>query len=141
MDNSAMRSKLLTLVGCVLLAACAGEDIQETGISEQRAISIAKNACKEYPDRYSFVDRSEWNRAGKYWIVSITDQAGNHGKVYKINRAGSVVSTHAIDKGDPVYRGRMYRRGYYDDGYNDYGDGPVRPGYDRPYGPGYGWWY
>jgi hypothetical protein len=133
-DNFAMRSKLLPLIGCVLLAACAAEDIKETGISEQRAISIAKNACKEYPDRYNFVDRSEWNRDGKYWVVSITDRPGDHGKVYKINRGGSVVSTHTINRGDgDVYRGRVYRRGYYDDGYNGYDD--------RPYHPGYGWWY
>lgn len=104
-----MRSKLSTLIGCLLLAACATEDIAETGISEQRAISIAKNACKEYPDHYRFVDRSEWNREGKYWIVELADRSGDHGKIYKINRSGKILDTHKIND---EYRDGPYRRGY-----------------------------
>ena len=56
-----MRPKLILLVSCIFLAACAAqEDIKETGITRERAISIAKTSCKEYPDRFSFVDRAEW---------------------------------------------------------------------------------
>lgn len=118
-----MRSKLLILVGCSLLTACAVEDIRETGITRDRAISIAKTHCKEYPDRFSFVDRAEWIPEKKFWAVELSDHSGDHGRVYKINRNGEVVGSRNVNDA------RGYDRGYYDDGY---GPGPYRRGY---------WWY
>ena len=111
-----MRSKLLILLGCLLLAACADEDIKETGISRQRAISIAKSTCKEYPDRFSFVDRAEWVPEKHFWAVELADASGDNGRVYKINRDGEIVGTRDISD--------SRRR-------DDDSDGPLRRG----------WWY
>ena len=115
-----MRTRILALFVCTLLAACAAENVKETGIPRYRAIDIAKSACKEYPDRYSYVDRAEWLSGAKCWVVDITDYRGGHGKSYKINAAGNIVSVRKI--GGPG---------------GDYGD---RDDYDRPYRH-YGWWY
>jgi predicted small secreted protein len=111
-----MRAKLLVILSCVLLAACVDEDIKETGISRQRAISIAKSACKEYPDRFSFVDRAEWIPEKHFWAVELADRSGDNGRVYKINHNGEIVGTRDISND---------RRRY-----DDY-DGPYRRG----------WWY
>jgi hypothetical protein len=110
-----MRATLLLLTGCILLAACATEDIKETGITRERAISIAKSKCPEYPDRFNFVDRAEWVPEKGYWAVMLDDRSGDHGRVYKINRDGAVVGTRDINDA----------RGYDDSG---------------PRGPGW-WWY
>lgn len=111
-----MRSKLLLIIGCIFLAACAAEDIKETGITRERAISIAKSACKEYPDRFSFVDRAEWIPEKHFWAIELADRSGFNGKVYKINRNGEIVGTREINDD----------RRRYDDDY-----GPYRRG----------WWY
>ena len=126
-----MRSKfLLLIVGCIFLAACAS--VQETGITRSEAIRIAKQACPEYPDRFSFVDKAEWVPEKGFWAVLLDDQSGYHGRVYKINRNGEIVSTRDIDEVHPV--------GYYDNG-PYYGGPPVVVGV---YGPGpyhRRWWY
>jgi hypothetical protein len=113
-----MRSKILLFISCILLAACAGEDLKETGISRERAISIAKSACKEYPDRFSFVDKAEWIPEKHFWAVELADRSGFNGRVYKINRNGEIVGTRDI--------AADHRR--YDDG-------------DGPYRRGWGWYY
>lgn len=123
-----MRSKLLTLLtlaACVFLTSCAVEDIKETGITRERAISIAKSHCPEYPDRFGFVDRAEWIPEKKFWAVELADRSGDHGRVYKIGRNGEVVGTRNINHDRGYYEGRPY----YDDDY--YGPGPYRRG----------WWY
>lgn len=109
-----MRSKFILLAGCLFLAACVGEDIKETGITRERAISIAKSKCPEYPDRFSFIDKAEWVPEKGYWAVMIDDRSGDHGRVYKINRNGEVVGTRDINEG------------------RDYDTGPRGPGW---------WWY
>jgi len=112
-----MRSKLLLLLSCIILAACAGEDIKETGITRERAISIAKTSCKEYPDRFSFVDKAEWIPEKHFWAVELADRSGFNGRVYKINRNGEIVGTHDIadnhrryddDNAGPYARGWWY---------------------------------
>lgn len=113
---------LLALFICSLLAACVSEDIKETGIPRYRAIDIAKDSCKEYPDRLSYVDSAEWNSASHLWVVEITNYRGSSGKRYKINRGGKVVGVEKIGNGE----GDSYDRD------RDY--------YDRPYRH-YGWWY
>lgn len=110
-----MRSKFILLAGCLLLAACAGEDIKETGITRERAISIAKSKCPEYPDRFNFVDKAEWIPEKGYWAVLLDDRSGDHGRVYKIDRNGEVVGKRDVNN----------ERGYDDAG---------------PRGPGW-WWY
>ncbi|MGB8352904.1 MAG: hypothetical protein WCD79_03375 [Chthoniobacteraceae bacterium] len=112
-----MRSKIILLISCIILAACAGEDIKETGITRERAISIAKTNCKEYPDRFSFVDKAEWIPEKHFWAVELADRSGFNGRTYKINRKGEIVGTHEIHD----------NRRYNDDG----GPGPYRGG----------WWY
>lgn len=115
-----MRSKFLSLILlCTLLAACATEDIKVTGITRSRAIQIAENNCKEYPDRFGYMDSAEWNHAGHYWVVELTDYRGGHGKTFKINGQGKVIGVEKIGSGQ-------------DDRDRDY--------YDRPYRH-YGWWY
>ena len=114
-----MRSKLLLLLSCFILVACADEDIKETGISRERAISIAKINCKEYPDRFSFVDKAEWIPEKHFWAVRLADRSGFNGRVYKINHNGEIVGTHDFNDD---------RRRYNDD---DGGPGPYRGG----------WWY
>jgi hypothetical protein len=144
--HKTMRSKLLTLSLCVLLAACA-PDIKETGISRERAITIAKQACPEYPDRFNFVDKAEWVPEKGFWAVLLDNQSATNGRVYKINRNGVIVGTRDITHDRPLgYYDGPYNGGpYYGGGY--YGGGPY-------YGPqpvvvvgGYGggyhrrWWY
>lgn len=103
-----------------LLAACATEDIKTTGISRSKAIQIAEQNCKEYPDHYGYMDSAEWNAKGHYWMVDLTDYRGGHGKTYKINGEGKVVGVDKIGSGSD-------ERDSYDR-------------YDRPYRH-YGWWY
>src|SRR5271170_7619237 len=94
-----MHSKLLLLVGCLLLMACgAVVDVRDTGITRARAISIAKSKCPEYPDRFNFVDRAEWIPEKGYWAVLLDDRSGDHGRVYKINRNGEIVGTRDINE-------------------------------------------
>jgi hypothetical protein len=123
-----MRSKLLLIIGCIFLAACA--DVKETGITRTQAITIAKQACPEYPDQFSFVDKAEWVPEKGFWAVLLDDRSGFHGRVYKINRDGQIVGTRDIDEAHP--------QGYYDGPY--YGGPPVVVGV---YGGGYHrrWWY
>jgi hypothetical protein len=99
----------------MFLAACAVEDIKETGITRERAISIAKQACKEYPDRYSYIDRAEWIPEKKFWAVEIADRDGYKGKLYKINRNGEVVGSREIsdDRNDDRGGYGPYRRGWW----------------------------
>ena len=111
-----MRSKLIVILSCIILAACVDEDIKETGISRERAISIAKSNCKEYPDRFSFVDRAEWIPEKHFWAVELDNRSGDEGRVYKIDRNGNIVGTRDINE----------RRRYDDDD-----AGPYRRG----------WWY
>jgi hypothetical protein len=110
-----MRSKLLLLIGCIFLAACAApDDIKQTGITRERAISIAKSNCPEYPDRFNFVDKAEWVPEKGYWAVMLDDRSGDHGRVYKINRNGDVVGTRNINEdhgGDDDYG--PYHRGWW----------------------------
>lgn len=110
-----MRSKLLLLISCVLLAACAAqEDIKETGISRERAISIAKTSCKEYPDRFGFVGNVDWIPEKKYWAVQLEDRSGDNGRVYKINRKGNVIGTRNYTANDDYGPGPgPYRRGWW----------------------------
>lgn len=114
-----MRSKILAFAGCVLLAGCAGESLQETGISRSRAINIAEASCKEYPDRYSYVDRAEWNPEGHYWLVVLADRSGDRSKIYKISRGGEVISSKTSaeesrrDDYDDGYYGRRHHYWYY----------------------------
>ena len=130
-----MRTKLLPLfllLGCIILAGCA--DIKETGITRAHAITIAKQACPEYPDRFSYVDKAEWIPEKGFWAVKLADYSGYHGRVYKIDRNGLVVGTRDIDEAHP--------EGYYDGPpvvVGVYGPGP----YPYPYGYGYHrrWWY
>lgn len=116
-----MRSTLLAIIGGLLLAGCAGESISETGISRNRAINIAEASCKEYPDRYSYVDRAEWNPAGHYWLVVLADRSGDHSKIYKISRGGEVISSKSTSDerrrdaydDDEGYYGRRHHYWYY----------------------------
>jgi len=122
-----MRSNFLLFIACVLLGACASEDIAVTGIPRARAIAIATMACKEYPDRFPVADRAKWIRDGGYWRVDITDTYGEHGRFFMVDRHGKIIGKGRIpeenmDRGEPVYRGR---RTYDDDYYRD-----PRP-YDR----------
>lgn len=111
-----MPSKLILLVSCLFLAACAAvDDTQETGITRERAISIAKSKCPEYPDTFDFVDKAEWVPEKGYWAVLLDDRSGDHGRVYKINKEGEVVGTRNVN-----------------DTHEDYDSGPRGPGW---------WWY
>ncbi|HWB58007.1 MAG TPA: hypothetical protein VG733_00880 [Chthoniobacteraceae bacterium] len=133
-----MRSKFLLALGCcMLLGACA--NIQETGISRSQAITIAKRACPEYPDRFGFVDKAEWVPEKGFWAVLLDDQSGLHGRVYKIDRNGQIVGTRDVDDSHPVGYYDVPPPGYYAPGY--YGGPPVVVGV---YGPGRyhrRWWY
>ena len=101
MPSHALKIPLTSLVPLPsLLAGCATEDIKETGISRSRAIAIAENHCPQYPDKYGYVDRAEWNPDGHYWMVAITDRDGDHGKAYKVSRGGEVIDAHVIDRGE-----------------------------------------
>jgi hypothetical protein len=90
------------------MAGCVTEDIKETGISRANAIGIAERHCPQYPDRYDYVDRAEWNPDGRFWMVALTDRDGDHGKAYKINRSGEVIDSHVIDRGEEGYGGHYY---------------------------------
>lgn len=121
-----MHTKLVSLLlVCTLFAACATEDVRVTGISRSQAIRIAKNNCREYPDIYSYIDSAEWNSAGHYWVVEITDYRGGRGRIYKINGEGRVIRVQKIGVNGPAPDNRVY---YYP---------------DRPYGPyrPNNWWY
>jgi hypothetical protein len=107
---------LLALFICSLFAACVSEDIKETGIPRYRAIDIAKNACKEYPDKYGYVDSAEWNSASHLWVVEITNYRATSGNRYKINKSGSVVKVEKFGDGsdnDRDYYDRPYRHSWY----------------------------
>lgn len=109
-----MCSRLLFPLGlCLILAGCATDDVKETGISRSRAIAIAENHCPQYPDRFGYVDRAEWNPDGRYWLVALTDRDGDHGRVYKIGPRGGVIDSHGIDRGpEDDYGPRHYGYGY-----------------------------
>ena len=92
----------LSLALCLLLAGCLGDE-KETGISRSKAIAIAENHCSQYPDRFGYVDRSEWNPDGHYWMIALTDRDGDHGRAYKISPGGSVIDSHVIDRSDSDY--------------------------------------
>ncbi|MEI8340272.1 MAG: hypothetical protein WCH43_01910, partial [Verrucomicrobiota bacterium] len=95
-----MRSKFLSLVLlCTLFAACASEDIKVTGITRSKAIQIAETNCKEYPDRFAYMDSAEWNSTGHFWVVELTDYRGGHGKTFKINGQGKVIGVETIGNG------------------------------------------
>src|SRR5450432_2662558 len=111
-----MRPKIFALLICALLAACATEDIAETGIPKARAIAIATRACKEYPDRFSVIDRSQWIREGRYWVVDLTDSYRERGKFFMIDRHGKIIGTGRIPQDSTLPEGRRYRDrrdGYY----------------------------
>lgn len=130
-----MRPRIFSLLLCGLLAACATEDLAETGIPKARAIAIATSACKEYPDRFSTIDRAQWIREGRYWVIDLTDVSRERGKFFMINRSGKIIGTGRIPQDStlptaPRYRDR--RDDYYDSGYDDrrsyYDDEPVYRG-------------
>jgi hypothetical protein len=109
-----MRIRILFLLSpalCLLLGGCLGDDIKETGISRSRAIAIAENHCSQYPDRFGYVDRAEWNPDGHYWMVALTDRDSDHGRAYKISPGGNVIDSHVIDRSDSDYD-HGYYRGY-----------------------------
>jgi len=109
-----MRSKiLLPFALCLMLAGCVTEDIKETGITRATAIGIAERHCPQYPDKFGYVDRAEWNPDGRFWLVALTDRDGDHGKVFKIGPSGSIIDSHNIDRGqDDDYGPRHYGYGY-----------------------------
>jgi len=122
-----MRSKLLVILSCMFLGACAS--VQETGITRAEAIRIAKAACPEYPLRFPFMDRAEWVPEKGIWAVLLDDQSGLYGRVYQINREGQIVGTRDVDPGHPL--------GYYDG--PPVGPAPYPAPYPGPYpGPYYG---
>ena len=129
-----MRPRIFALLICALLAACATEDIAETGIPKARAVAIATNACKEYPSRFPVIDRAQWIREGRYWVVDLTDSYRERGKFFMINRSGKIIGTGRIPQDSTLPEGRYRdRRDDYDSGsyYNDrrsYDDGPVYRG-------------
>jgi hypothetical protein len=140
-----MRFNFLLLLACVLLGACASEDIAVTGIPRARAIAIATLACKEYPGRFPVADRAKWIRDGGYWVVDITDSYREHGRFFMVDRHGKIIGKGRIpqesaENEGPVYRGRPAyeeERPYYnEDPRPYYHSGPY---YDeRPYRRG---WY
>ena len=129
---------LLALVSCLFLTACATENLAVTGISKHQAIDIARAACHEYPGVYPYTERVEWSRTGRYWLVVLVDNAEIHGKVYKINREGRVISVSKYFNNQPRY----YYRGFN----YDYGFGYPYPYYGPAfygpfmYGGGYRHW-
>ena len=96
---------ILPLIALIALAGCASENIKETGISRAAAIGIAERHCTQYPDKFGYVDRAEWDPDGNFWMVAITDYNGDHGRAYKIGRDGSVIDSHVIDRTDEDYSG------------------------------------
>jgi hypothetical protein len=99
----------------VLLAACATDDLKETGISRATAVTIAERHCSKYPDPFGYVDRAEWDPDGEFWLVALTDRDGDHGRAYKISRGGSVIDSHVIDRTaeDEEDAPRHYGLGWY----------------------------
>jgi hypothetical protein len=96
-----------------MLAGCVTDDIKETGISRSTAVAIAENHCSQYPDRFGYVDRAEWNPDGRYWMVALTDRDGDHGRAYKISRGGHVIDSHVIDHSDEEYSGPAHMGYWY----------------------------
>lgn len=141
-----MKSRLLVLSLCLLVAACA--DIQETGISRSQAIAIAKKACPEYPEPFGFMDRAEWISEKGFWVVVLDDQSARHGRVYKIDRTGTIVGTRDINEKQPlIYNAGPAYPPYYDPWPYYYGGPPVvigvygHPGYyGHPYYHPYHHW-
>ncbi len=128
-----MRSSISSLLLCLLLAACATDDIAETGIPKARAIAIATRACKDYPDRFPVIDRAQWISGGRYWVVDLTDSSRSVGKFYMIDRNGRIIGTGRIPQDSTLPEAPRYRdrRDYYDSGYNNrryYDDEPVYRG-------------
>ena len=107
--------RLLPLLFCLLIAGCASDDIKETGITRGAAITIAERHCPQYPDRFSYVDRAEWDPDGRFWMVALTDYNGDHGRAYKISPAGGIIDSHVIDRTaeDEGYGDRRYGPGWY----------------------------
>ena len=114
----------------MFLAACATQNLAETGISRSHAISIAKSACSGYPDRYSYVDHVEWNPSARHWQVTIEDRSSYKGERFTISRHGHVISAKKFTnpRARRYYDDGRYRDGYYSGGY-----------YGRPYHY-YGWY-
>ena len=139
-----MRFNFLLLLACVLLGACASEDIAVTGIPRARAIAIATMACKEYPDRFPVADRAKWIHDGGYWVVDITDSYREHGRFYMINRHGKIIGKGPLpqespERDEPVYRGRRsYDDSYYSDPRPYYRTDPY---YDERPSHRHGWYY
>jgi len=102
---------LLPLALCLVLAGCVTDDVRETGITRSTAIGIAERNCSEYPDRFGYVDRAEWNPDGRFWMVALTDRDGDHGRAYKISPGGKVIVSHVIDRGNDDYGPRHYGYG------------------------------
>jgi hypothetical protein len=109
-----MRSRLLLFLSlCLLaLAGCVTEDIKETGITRAMAIGIAERHCTQYPDRFGYVDRAEWNPDGRFWLVALTDRDSVQGRAYKINRAGNIIDSHVIDRPEEGYGPGHFGYGY-----------------------------
>ncbi len=141
-----MRSNILLLLACVLLGACASEDIAVTGIPRARAIAIATIACKEYPSQFPVADRARWVRDGGYWSVDITDSYRERGRFFMIDRHGKIIGKGRIPQESPEDDGRVYRsrrvyddeRPYYDEPRPYYRSGPYYE--ERPYRR-HGWYY
>ena len=115
-----MRSQLLLpALFCIVLAGCATDDIKETGITRANAIGIAERHCPQYPDRFGYVDRAEWNPDGRFWLVALTDRDGDHGRAFKISPGGGIIDSHAIDRGPDS--GDYYGPSHYGYGYGWYG--------------------
>ena len=82
--------------------------------TRSHAIAIAENHCPQYPDRFGYVDRAEWNADGRYWMVALTTYSGDHGRAFKISRSGAIIDSHTIDRGgDEDYGPSHYGYGWY----------------------------
>jgi len=102
-----MKPRILIVLISALLAACASEDISVTGISRECAIAIAEGSCRDYPQRYSIVERAVWLNRFHCWEVNLADAQGN-GKSYRINSHHRVISVTQIHSGTPVQTARTY---------------------------------
>lgn len=109
-----MRPKFLTLALCALLAACATEDIAETGIPKASAIAIATSACKDYPNRFPVINRAQWIPEGRYWVVDLTDSNRERGKFYMIDRHGRIIGVGRIPQDSTLPQAPRYRDRSYD---------------------------
>jgi hypothetical protein len=112
-----MRRLLPLLLLCLAIAGCATDDIRETGITRRTAITIAERHCPQYPDRFGYVDRAEWDPDGRFWMVALTDYNGDHGRAFKIGPGGGILDTHVIDRvaddQEYGYGARHYGMGWY----------------------------